>query len=655
MGGFTRPGDLRASNWFPGGRYLSLSKAYESPSPAAYEPHTVFVLESRLKVHYGRGRVDANHHLIGVCRESDLEAILERYNSDRAPLEAMQCMDNARWPWYPANEMSPIKWWETDEEWIETISMLRGVSLEEAAKELPIQWWKTDSEKEAAEILKREAEALEKRLEKERASFAKQVSGQDFGDISAATSSRRGKVPVEVQHPDGTYHHASGFKPPTPAENFKNEPAAPAVAAPTKSSARVDVHSDSVHDLENWNKIREAKKDELMPNLTAGILTGFVTATTEPRNAKIPTEVVGVVDGTETQPPQHASGFIPPTPALDRGDEIAQTTDITPEEEPEEISFHDDMDIEGAPEVPSDSWIFPAGDPAARARFLPLLKDDPFWRPLIAVTVSTRPIALSLVRLARGMSRGVPYHSVITPEDRKCRVSYNDRMRCIRLNRMQELCTNIAQILAGARGGPVGIRFAVDEPGRGIGGKELESPIPYEKRVLQIGVANWYDRASLTKSEFKALGKEQVADLYEFDEEGRKKGPFVVYGLDEKGRRIDDETGEVIPWPKHPKDVAGEAVHRETSQLRAILAADKGEGGDNLYVKVPVNYNPQKDVLEFVDHNTVAEAGFVVHYGTAARAVIRQRTEYLHARHKELLAQRRASRVHAVEYPTPSF
>ena len=47
MGGFTRPTDLRASNWFPGGRYETIGKVYEQPSDAAYEAHTVFLLESR--------------------------------------------------------------------------------------------------------------------------------------------------------------------------------------------------------------------------------------------------------------------------------------------------------------------------------------------------------------------------------------------------------------------------------------------------------------------------------------------------------------------------------------------------------------------------------------------------------------------------------
>ncbi|KAJ6472776.1 hypothetical protein C8R47DRAFT_724977 [Mycena vitilis] len=63
MPGFTRPSDLRSSNWFPGGAYVSSGKVYESPVGEAYEPHTVFLLESRYNIRYGSSRVEAPEYV----------------------------------------------------------------------------------------------------------------------------------------------------------------------------------------------------------------------------------------------------------------------------------------------------------------------------------------------------------------------------------------------------------------------------------------------------------------------------------------------------------------------------------------------------------------------------------------------------------------
>ena len=65
-------------------------------------------------------------------------------------------------------------------------------------------------------------------------------------------------------------------------------------------------------------------------------------------------------------------------------------------------------------------------------------------------------------------------------------------MREMRLHRMRTLALEIASMLRGDRGGPVGIRFGSHERGRGIDGEGLEKPLPLDKRVIKIGVADWY-------------------------------------------------------------------------------------------------------------------------------------------------------------------
>jgi hypothetical protein len=117
MGGFTRPRDLRAANWFPGGPYLQKQKVYESPHESAYEAHTVFLLETRHRVRHGIGRVDSKDHVVGVCRAVDFVKIVQKYNSKRCPAEARESLDNACWPWLPKSGkvLKPTRWWGSDE------------------------------------------------------------------------------------------------------------------------------------------------------------------------------------------------------------------------------------------------------------------------------------------------------------------------------------------------------------------------------------------------------------------------------------------------------------------------------------------------------------------------------------------------------------
>ncbi|KAJ6510433.1 hypothetical protein C8R45DRAFT_814906, partial [Mycena sanguinolenta] len=112
MAGFTRPTDLRSSNWFPGGAYVSRGKVYESPVEEAYQSHTVFLLESRYNIRYGPGRVEAPDYVYGVCREEDFPAVLKTYNSPRVPRPVLEAMDNARWPQGPQRKPhAQQRWW----------------------------------------------------------------------------------------------------------------------------------------------------------------------------------------------------------------------------------------------------------------------------------------------------------------------------------------------------------------------------------------------------------------------------------------------------------------------------------------------------------------------------------------------------------------
>jgi hypothetical protein len=111
---------------------------------------------------------------------------------------------------------------------------------------------------------------------------------------------------------------------------------------------------------------------------------------------------------------------------------------------------------------------------------------------------------------------------------------------------MESLTVQIAQLLAGARGGFIGIRFNTQDRGRGIGGQGFEAPLPKENRTIKIGVGNWFRRAGEVKEAFREDAITQVGDVgVGLEDIG---DTFEVAGLDDFGRRIDDKTGEVIPW-----------------------------------------------------------------------------------------------------------
>jgi hypothetical protein len=127
-----------------------------------------------------------------------------------------------------------------------------------------------------------------------------------------------------------------------------------------------------------------------------------------------------------------------------------------------------------------------------RKLYEPTLADAPFWRPLISVTVATRPLALTLVRLCRALPRGLPFYASINSDDRKTYVSFPARMRLLRLQRIRQLTIELARRLEGYQGGFIGIRFNRDDRGRAIGGERLAEPLPDSLRVIRVGIPKWY-------------------------------------------------------------------------------------------------------------------------------------------------------------------
>ncbi|KIK54737.1 hypothetical protein GYMLUDRAFT_48445 [Collybiopsis luxurians FD-317 M1] len=593
MGGFTRPTEIRASKWFPGGEYAATGKQYEEPSAFAYEPHTVFLLESRYDIKYGVGRKDHPAHIVAVCRTADFEKVLQMFNSDNPPSECIEFMDNARWPFLQQKRSQPVKWWDSQEERQEVLQDLE----DNPAKNLSSQ-----TVQSALQVASQESEQEELLAKKEfrrhlaqTAAVAARVSEeQKLTGTAYEIRTQQHKVPFELEFDDGTVAHPSGFVPPTPADKQQDPEyhLSPHPFSRVASELRRlqtttvnEHHSDSlVPRIEQWKALKERQEKEgtegLMSTLTTGIISGVVSANTKSRDAKIPTEISGVHDNAVAQPAQHASGFVPPTASMARGGTDARTSVVK--------GKHSDSQVPEAPERPptfasgdstvhyhSDKAVLTAGESESgipttnnvdelRSRYFELIKEEPFWRPLIALTVSTRPIAKTLARLSRGLSKGVPFFAAVDPEDRKAQASFASRLRSLRVTRMRTIATEMAQLMAGARGGPIGVRFDEQSRGRGIDGEGLDEPIPWNKRVIGVAIGKWYPLADELAESFKIVGDQEVAKV---SENGDNKPPFLIYQVDDRGQPVGENVPE-LPWSE--MDKMNDAV-REGLQARAIV------------------------------------------------------------------------------------
>lgn len=777
QGGFTRPTDLRLSNWWQGGAWRD-KKRYEIPPAAAYEPHTVFLLESRYPVKHGIGRIDSVDHFVGVCREGDLPAVLARLNSPRAPGEARQAMDNARWPWLPQKKIHPVRWREHGETPASVKEMLAKEDEEVAQRMYPQQQHSSSAaaprpahglqasparpELVATELLsklgpstqqrmfhfsfrasaaadahsppegpgsfkarmdipgstwarphkpsqdaddnvvpsyyverKRQRDAVAERKEEEGGLMAELSAGILSEGVAAKTRAREEKIPVEVRDPKtGTVRHPSGFEPPTPETHFHpaaaktptedhpmlatvkqlwdERPAnldAPEVPGPNlrveqeftdrmvQQGADADADADAARVLVNharteqgpsgtfdalsgsgsttqaqrtniptsswdtpkraarWqqhpedvvptyyierkrqrNSIAERKEEEggLMSELNAGILGEGLAADMKHREEKIPVEVKDPKTGTV----RHPSGFEPPTPETHFHPAAAKTaTEDHPMMSTVKVPWTEVLHLKngggsrgfhssaaaGAVAMPHDALDFlalsRAPEPivdeaqnehedededanaigayehadsevqAVRRQYLPTLGAEPFWRPLLTATFSTRPLAMSFARLSRGLARGTPFYTTVSNEDRKCHSSFPTRLRNLRMKRMQELTFDLARLLRGDRGGLIGVRFDPSQRGRGYDGEGFDDLLPAEKRNVKIGVGEWYQLSAEVKERFVEGARElDLADSVE------------VFGLTEHGARTDGKLWRVPPSRTVVKDEQNNAV-----------------------------------------------------------------------------------------------
>ena len=568
-------------------------KVYEAPPPAAYEPHTVYLLEARYLTQHGVGRQDSTEYVVGVCREGDLPAIIDKYNSTHCPKEEMEIMDNAVWPWMTKRQKKMVVWWDKGETRSEIMerrqqeiygdALPAGTSAKPA---VPVDLAfapvppavahkqrrafhssvppRSDTEKttttaaERAEIpasswsrphkpsqdaddnvvptyyieRRRQLDDIAERKEEEGGLMAELSAGILSEGIAAQTRPREEKIPPEVIEEDGTVRLPSGFEPPTAATDFH-----PVAALQPLDTDDPVVKSGTVE----WEEALAPEGE----GLAAGVgsfahgVRGFHTSAVA-RAREVPLHSLDS-HAAPPQPPARASDSRAPA-ARQQAQKQKEYELVEKEdhEDSEEYLFEGDDVVEevgtAVPPVADSVRDFNDKLQQHRNQYMATLQEKPFWRPVLTATLSTRSLALTYARLSRALPRGLPYYASIEEHDRKYAPTFNSRMHNLRVRRMRQLVVDIGRRLRGDFGGFPGLRFGPSDRGRTIDGEGLEAPIPADKRVIHVGVGEWHrDGQSL-----REILKEEIGEL------DLGEG-FNIFGLDERGKRSDG-----VEW-SHPQ------------------------------------------------------------------------------------------------------
>jgi hypothetical protein len=467
MGGFTRPRDLRATNWFPGGAYIQKKKKYEMPSSSAYKPHTVFLLESRYMVRKGVGRVSCHEYMTGSIRAENFERYMQVVNSGYAPTNLLEEMDNAYWPNIDNRDPTALR---------------------------KTKWWPSRQDPRAI----REAA----------------LTGEDLQPTKVGEPVEGGSKRVEIQKDD--------------PENELEE----------------EEESTEVDPLENWDPYDDdlAKDEAMRAKLKAERRKRWLAG--EKNLPDIPQTLLGYGEPLYIRNPD---------PDADQLEAISNrpllrlwTESLSPDVGiwwPYRFNYTPPAGLKHNPLQNPDVVDSELKGTAYQLRklYIPTLKESPFWRPLLAVTVPSRPIADTVLRLAKALPRGLAYYASLAPEDRKCVLSYSGRMRTLRISRIRQLTVQAAVRLLGYYGGFIGMRWDRTQRGRGINGELLEDLPPEHFRKLTVLVGDWYPQSVEDKTLFEKEGKGAVLTGL-MDDRGRPHD--IALSLADESVKMEEAQGE---------------------------------------------------------------------------------------------------------------
>ncbi|KAJ6472775.1 hypothetical protein C8R47DRAFT_724978 [Mycena vitilis] len=341
-------------------------------------------------------------------------------------------------------------------------------------------------------------------------------------EIVASTRRPPSKILFDIES-EGVIIHPSGFVVPTPA---------PYTARPERKPRERDLAQQTAAVAE-----RVSEQD-----------LADVTAATSSRKGKVPYEV-RQPDGTVVPPRIRAPdrrGRVQAQRQLHdglayRAAAIGSRQTRLPHHG--SVARAPKMQLDFNP-VSSKQQLAEAFEP--RDVYMPTLATEPLWRPLITLTHrppvprrhrQPRQEVPRLVRQSYALDADDAH-----PEPRR-RDGADSRWHARRRDR-----------------DPV----QTESLGRGIGGEGLADPIPHQKRVIGVGLGNWYRLADEAKELFRTRAAEEIP----------APGPFEIYDLDDSRNRL-SETGEVVPWTPRGETIADkrqrQAWHREYRMLRTAL------------------------------------------------------------------------------------
>jgi hypothetical protein len=480
MGGFTRPRDLRATNWFPGGAYILKKKNYEMPNPSAYKPYTVFLLESRYMVRKGLGRVNCHEYMTGSIRAENFERYMQVVNSGYAPTNLLEEMDNACWPNIDSKDPMALR---------------------------KTKWW---------------------------------PGGQDPRAIRKAALQGEDPEPSEVGEPV----EGGGKRVEIQEDDLENE---------------LEEGQESAEDdpLKNWDPYDDdfVKDEAVRAKLKAERRKRWLAG--EKHLPDVPQTLLGYGE------PVYKRNSVPNADQLEAISNRPLLRLWTESLSPDVGSWWP-YRFNYAPPATLKLKYNPLQDPGIvdtelkgtayqlRKIYIPTLKERPFWRPLLAVTVPSRPVADTILRLAKALPRGLAYYASFAPEDRKAVLSYSGRMRTLRISRIRQLTVQTAVRLLGYYGGFVGMRWDPTQRGRGINGELLEDLSPEHFRKLTVLVGDWYPQAGEDKTLFEKGGKEAIVTGL-MDDHGRPHDMALSFA--DESVKMEEAQGEAGDHGSKEEDV----------------------------------------------------------------------------------------------------
>ncbi|KZW03148.1 hypothetical protein EXIGLDRAFT_759035 [Exidia glandulosa HHB12029] len=185
--------------------------------------------------------------------------------------------------------------------------------------------------------------------------------------------------------------------------------------------------------------------------------------------------------------------------------ELKKSAGMSPDDHPLTEASRDNVDVdEPDPDDPNAAAVDRL-EPSPSKRQLndklgAMLEHSPCYRPVLAVTFPSRPIAMTVARLATAniTNAGLEaYFAAIETFGRKSKTSFPLRMSSLHIQRMLNLSLETAKRLHGYHGGLIGARMRATDRGWGSmqDRAQLADPRPPEAQRVVVRVGTWHPRA----------------------------------------------------------------------------------------------------------------------------------------------------------------